>query len=93
MCQKSMDMVKVGENVPSEVRVEKNWDTVHLLMKGQFTIKYLICREIWKIPCVIQIFPCVVPKFPVFSLSGKTDNQIPCFPSAVAILCMSTFQV
>ena len=31
-------------------------------------------------------FPCVVPKFPVFSLSGKTDNQIPCFPCAVATL-------
>ena len=27
-----------------------------------------------------QIFPCVRTKFPVFSLSGKSKNQIPCFP-------------
>ena len=32
---------------------------VHQLMKGQFTIKYLMFREIWKIPYV-------VPKLPVF---------------------------
>ena len=30
--------------------------------------------------------PCVVPKFPLFSLSGKSDNQIPCFLCAVATL-------
>ena len=33
-----------------------------------------------------QNFPHVVPKFPVFALSGKTDDQIPRFPSAVATL-------
>ena len=33
-----------------------------------------------------QIFPCVRTKFPVFSLSGKSKNQIPCFPCAVATL-------
>ena len=27
-----------------------------------------------------QFFPCVRTKFPVFSLSGKSKNQIPCFP-------------
>ena len=27
-----------------------------------------------------HIFPCVRTKFPVFSLSGKSMNQIPCFP-------------
>ena len=54
-------------------------------MKGQFTIKYFIFREIGKIPCCPS-FPCVVPKFPVFSPSGKSDNQIPCFPCALAIL-------
>ena len=59
-------------------------------MKGQFTIKYFIFREIWKIPCVCSNFPCVVPKFPVFSLSGKSDNQIPCFPCAVATLSKSS---
>ena len=31
---------------------------------------------------------CVVPKFPVFSLSGKIDNQIPCFLCAVATLTL-----
>ena len=63
-------------------------------MKGQFAVKYLIFREIWKISCVVQI-PCVVPKFPVFSLSGKSDNQIPCFPCAVAplqSLCLKNVQ-
>ena len=39
-------------------------------------LPYLIFREIWKIPCV-------VPKFPVFSLSGKIDYRIPCFRCAV----------
>ena len=34
-------------------------------------------------------FPCVVPKFPAFSLSGKSDNQIPCFPCAVATLSLT----
>ena len=33
-------------------------------------------------------FPCVGLKFPVFSLSGKTDDQIPCFPCAVATLLL-----
>ena len=33
-----------------------------------------------------QNFPCVRTKFPVFSLSGKSKNQIPCFPCAVATL-------
>ena len=34
----------------------------------------------------LKIFPCVKAKFPVFSLSGKSKNQIPCFPCAVATL-------
>ena len=53
---------------------------LHQSMKGQFTIKYLIFRVIWKIPvlskfslCYIQIpcFPCLeklITKFPLFSL-------------------------
>ena len=28
----------------------------------------------------LKIFPCVKAEFPVFSLSGKSKNQIPCFP-------------
>ena len=35
---------------------------------------------------MFSIFPCVVAKFPMFSLSGKIDIQIPCFPSAMATL-------
>ena len=34
----------------------------------------------------LKIFPCVTAKFPVFSLSGKSKNQIPCFPCAAATL-------
>ena len=83
MCRKGLDMMKVCGKMLSKVRREKNG--VHQSTKGQFTIKYLIFREIWKIPCVVQIFR-VVPKFPVFSLSGKSDNKIPCFPCAVATL-------
>ena len=60
-----MNMMKVCGNMLSEVRLEKI--EVHQLMKGQFTIKYLIFREIGKIPRVVQI-PHVVPKFPVFSI-------------------------
>ena len=48
-------------------------------MKGQFTIKYLNFRKVWKIPCVVKTFP-------VFSLSAKIDDQIPCFLCAVATL-------
>ena len=53
-------------------------------MKGQFTVKYLIFREIWKIFCDLQIFLVFHLNFPVFSLSRKIDNQIPCFPCAMA---------
>ena len=28
----------------------------------------------------LKIFPCAKAKFPVFSLSGKSKNRIPCFP-------------
>ena len=72
-----MNMMKVCGRMPGEVRLEKIG--AHQSMKGQFTIKYFIFRIVGKIPCV-------VPKFPVFSLSGKIGNQIPCFPCAVATL-------
>ena len=35
---------------------------------------------------VSQNFPCVTTKFPVFSPTGKSKNQIPCFPCAVVTL-------
>ena len=34
----------------------------------------------------LKNFPCVTTKFPVFSLSGKSKTQIPCFPCAVATM-------
>ena len=76
-------MLKVCGNMLNEVRLEKIM--LHQLMNGQFTIKYFIFREIWKIPCVVQIFP-VLHLNSLFSLSGKSDYQIPCFPCAVATL-------
>ena len=74
MCGKSMNMMEVCRKMPSKVRLKKIG--LHQSMKGQFTIKYLIFREIWKILCCPN-FLCVVTKFPVFSLSGKINNQIP----------------
>ena len=39
------------------------------------------------LPCPNSLcFPYVFIKFLVFSLAGKIDNQIPCFPCAVATL-------
>ena len=34
----------------------------------------------------LKNFPCVTTKFPVFSLSGKGKNQIPCFLCSMATL-------
>ena len=39
----------------------------------------------------LKNFPCVITKFPVFSLSGKSKNQIPCCPCAVVTLNYVTF--
>ena len=44
----------------------------------------------------LKNFPCVTAKFPVFSLSGKSKSQIPCFPCfpcAVATLSNFTLTV
>ena len=74
-----MNMMKVCGKIPSEARLEKNCCTS--------VNEYLLFREIWKIPCVVQIFSCVLPKLPVFLLSGKIDNQVARFPPcAVATL-------
>ena len=61
--------------IPSEVRLEKNWGT-----SINERVSY------YKIHNFCSNFSCVVPKFPVFSLSGKIDDQIPCFPCPVATL-------
>ena len=60
----------------SKAKLEKNW--VHQLMKEQFTIKYLIFGKFRKFP--------VLYLNSLFSISGKIDHQIPCFPCAVATL-------
>ena len=56
-------------------------------MKGQFTTKYLIFREIWKNSPCCPNFLCVVPKSPVFS---QSVNSI--FPCTVATLLVKWFQ-
>ena len=61
---------------------------VHKSMKGQFTRFFLNFREIWKIPCVVQIFR-VVPKSPMFPCLENVITKIwhiSCFPCAVATL-------
>ena len=48
-------------------------------------LNFSLChRKIFSL--CLKIFPCVKVKFPVFSLSGKSKNQILCFPCAVATL-------
>ena len=49
-------------------------------MKGQFTIKYLICREIWKIPCVVQIFPVLYLNSLCFPCLEKVITKFSIFP-------------
>ena len=36
---------------------------------------------------------CVVPKIPVFSLSGKTGNQIPCAMATLIMQNMAIFDL
>ena len=47
-------------------------------------LNFSLCHS--KIFSMSQFFPCVTAKIPVFSLFGKSKNQIPCFPCAVATL-------
>ena len=51
-----------------------------------YYLKKCYFGEIQKNSLCLQKIPCVKAKFPVFSLSGKVDSQIPCFPCAVATL-------
>ena len=79
MSGKSMNMVKVCRKMPSKGRLEKKFGGTSVDERAIYYINLdnsLCCPK----------FPCVVPKFPVFSLSGKIDDQIPCFPCAVATL-------
>ena len=52
-------------------------------------LNFSLChRKIFSL--CLKFFPCVKAKFPVFSVSGKSKNQIPCFPCAVATLLLLT---
>ena len=78
MCRESIKMVKVCGKMPSEARLEKI--QVHHSMKGQFTVKYFIFRGIWKIPCVVQIFPLLYLNSLCFPCLEKVITKLPVFP-------------
>ena len=59
---------------------------VHQSMKGQFTVKYFIFREIWKIPCVVQIFPVLHLNSLCFPCLEKVITKFPVFPVPMATL-------
>ena len=80
-CEHDENLWKDAEQSEAEKNIG-----VHQSIKGQFTTKYLIFLRNVENSLYCPNFPCVLPKFPVFSLSGKIDNQIPCFPCAVATL-------
>ena len=84
MCGENMNMLKACGKMLSKARLEKNWGTS--FDERAIYYKILHFQGNWENSLCCPNFPCVVPKFPVFSLSGKIDNQIPCFPCAVATL-------
>ena len=49
-------------------------------MKGEFTIKYFIFREIWKIPYVVKIFPVLDLNSLYFPCLEKLTTKFPVFP-------------
>ena len=72
------------ENMPSEARLK-----ILKLKKKPKLFMLIITVQIFSL--CYQIFPYDRTKFPVFSLSGKSKNQIPCFPCAVATLDYHTY--
>ena len=79
--------------MPSEARqkkfeIKKNKHTFYFSNHSQIfslCLNFSLChRKIFSL--CLKIFPCVKAKFPVFSLSGKSKNQIPSFPCALATL-------
>ena len=64
--------------------LNKHDSTLTVLDLQNILLALIITVKIFSL-CLKKIL-CVTAKFPVFSLSGKTVNQIPCFPCAVAIL-------
>ena len=69
--------------MPSEARL-KNFE-INILFILIITVKYFPCVTEKYFPCVSKFF-AVSKQNSVFSLSGKSNNQIPCFPCAVATL-------
>ena len=81
-----MNNMNVCGKVPSEARLEKNWGT----SVNERVIYYKI-HNFWgnlENSLCCPNFPSVIPKFPVFFLFGKIDDQIPYFPCAVATLAV-----
>ena len=62
---------------------------LHHLLDHNLNIKII------HFPCLFQIICVFIKflKFPVFSLSGKIDNQISCFPFAANILICDLAQI
>ena len=74
------------ELMPSEARLK-----IFEIHKRSIILLLIITIQIFSL-CQ-KYFPCVTAKFPVFSLSGKSKNQIPCFPWAVATLSLYRYSV
>ena len=53
---------------------------VYQSMKGQITLKYFVFREMWKIPCVVQIFPVLSLNSLCFPCLEKMLTKFPVFP-------------
>ena len=77
-----------GDQDPGTTQPEGNF--THLNYK--FFLKNFLDTQIFPVLVVNSlcknIFLIFFSKFPVFSLSGKMDFQIPCFPCAVATLLL-----
>ena len=88
MCRENIKMINICGKIPSKTRLEKIG--IHQLMKGQFMKKNFIFREIWKIPCVVEIFPVMYLNSLCFPVWKKwLSNSL--FPCAVATLTFAMF--
>ena len=80
-----MNMMKVCGKMLSKVRLEKilgtSVDERAIYYKIlNFTIKYLIFRETWKIPYVVKIFPVLYLNSLCFPCLEKLITKFPVFP-------------
>ena len=79
------------------INVNTTWKATSNAKQSEVKKKFEIYKK-YHISCIgnqitVQLFsldlkncPQVTAKFPLFSLSGKSNNKIPCFPYAVATL-------